>query len=400
MNRPHLKGDLMVKALEGIKVLHLTRTGPGYYCAMLLSDFGAEVLNIEQPGYAAKRAKGSAVSYARPRATSRNHKSMTLNLRAPEGKEVFLKLVKGADVLIEGFRPGVTKRLGLGYDMLSEVNPRLIYCALAGYGQEGAYSQYVGHDLNYMAYAGIVDLTGHSDGPPIIPGMNMADMAASEHGTMGILTAILARERTGRGQFVDVSYLDGMVAWHVNVADAYWHGEPAPTRGGRAITGAQPCYNVYEAKDGKWLSLGCNEPWFWQNLCKAIGREDLLPYQSAEGEKRDEIFRDFRAIFKTRDRDEWIQYFHSTGTDIACAPIYTFPEVFDDPNIAKRTVIEVDHPGAGKAKYVAPPYRLSETDCKIETPPPVIGQNTDEVLKGLGYDKAAIEKLRAAEIIE
>ncbi|MBI2910461.1 MAG: CoA transferase [Chloroflexi bacterium] len=390
----------MTKALESIKVIHLSRTGPGHYCAMQLSDYGADVLNIEQPGYAAQRASGSAVSFARPRASNRNHRSMTLNLREPEGKGVFLKLIKGADVLIEGFRPGVTQRLGIGYDALEKINPRLVYCALSGYGQEGAYKGYVGHDINYMSYAGIVDLTGHADGPPIIPGMNMADMAASVHGALGILTAIIAREKTGQGQFVDISYLDGMVAWHVNVADGLFHGDPPPTRGGRAITGAQPCYNVYEAKDGKWLSLGCNEPWFWQNLCKALGREDYIPYQSAEGEKKDEIFRELRKIFKTRTRDEWISYFHSTGTDIACAPVYSFGEVFADPNITERMVVEVEHPGAGKARYVAPPFKLSKTPFRIETPPPCIGQHTDEVLKGLGYDSTAIQSLREKGIIE
>lgn len=390
----------MTKALEGIKVVHLSRTGPGHFCAMILSDYGADVLNIEQPGYAAMRARGSAVSFARPRATNRNQRSMTLNLRPQSGKEIFLKLIKGADVLIEGFRPGVTKRLGLGYDTLEKINPRLIYCALSGYGQEGAYRDYVGHDINYLSYAGIMDLTGHPDGPPIIPGMNMADMAASIHGALGILTAIIAREKTGGGQYVDISYLDGMVAWHVTVADAYWAGEPAPTRGGRSITGAQPCYNVYETKDGKYISLGCNEPWFWENLCKALGREDLTPHQSATGEKKGEIFRDLRAIFKTKTRDEWIRYLRSTGTDIACAPVYSFAEVFSDPAIGERMVVAVEHPGKGKAKYVAPPFKLSKTPFKIETPPPVIGQHTEEVLKELGYDDSAIEGLHKEGVIE
>ncbi|MBI2909274.1 MAG: CoA transferase [Chloroflexi bacterium] len=390
----------MQQPLEGNKVIHLSRVRPGHLTAMLLSDYGADVLSIEQPGYAAERAKGSGVPFTRPRPANRNQRNMTLNLRSPQGKEIFFKLVKDADVLLEGFRPGVTRRLGMDYETLEKMNPGLVYCALSGFGQEGAYRDYVAHDINYISYAGFLDLTGPADGPPALPGVNMADMAASVHAALGILTALMGRQKTGVGQLIDVNYLDGMIAWHINTADEYFAGDPEPKRGRTPVTGLNPCYNVYEASDGKYVSIGCNEPWFWQNLCKALGREDLVPHQKAAGEKREEIFRDLRAIFRTKTRDEWIKHLRATGTDIACAPVYSFGEALSDPNIARRMLVEAQGPDGATHRYIAPPFKLSKTPFQIKRLPPNIGEDTDEVLKSLGYDAAAIDGMRKEGVIE
>src|SRR3989449_3108392 len=276
----------MPGALDGIKILELTRVGPGAFCTMMLADMGAEVLKIEPP--ASGKLAGSGASPGPEEAgklatsfTNRNKKSLTLNLKDPAGQAVLQDLAKGFDVLVEGFRPGVMKRLGGDYETLSKLNPRLIYCSLSGFGQDGPYRDYPAHDLNYLSLAGVANLIGPTEGPPAIPLNIVADYAgASMHGVTGIMFALFARERTGKGQYVDVSYLDTTIALLAATPNMrfYFSDGLAPKRGEGFLGGSYPYYAIYETKDGKLLTIGCTEPWLWENFCKAIGRPDFVRF--------------------------------------------------------------------------------------------------------------------------
>ena len=273
----------MAGPLDGVRVLELTRVGPGAFCTMMLADMGADVLKIEPPPTGALRGSGASPGpdEARTLATSftnRNKRSLTLNLKSPDGQEILHGLVREHDVLVEGFRPGVMDRLGGGYERLSELNPRLVYCALSGFGQDGPYRDRPAHDLNFLALGGVLDLIGEPDGDPAIPLNIIADYAgASMHGFAGVLLALYARERTGRGQLVDVSYLDttiSLLAATPVVRDWFADGE-IPGRGKGVFAGRHAYYGTYRTRDGKQITVGCTEPWLWNNFCDAVGRPHL-----------------------------------------------------------------------------------------------------------------------------
>src|SRR5215510_15054674 len=263
--------------LDGIKILEMARVAPAEMPGMLLADMGAEVLKIETPGH----AEGDGDQAQRQAAftfVNRNKRSMTLNMKAPEGQAIFKKLAAGADVIVEGFRPGVMKRLGADYETLHALNPRLIYCSLSGFGQDGPYRDRPAHDMNYLSLAGVLDLIGEKDRKPVIPLNLVADYAgASLHGALGIALALFARERTGRGQHVDVSYLDTTVSLLAATPNMrfFFSDGIAPRRGEGFLGGSYPYYAIYETRDGKLLTIGCTEPWLWENFCNAIGRPDF-----------------------------------------------------------------------------------------------------------------------------
>jgi len=329
----------------------------------------------------------------------RNKKSITLNLKTAEGRKIFYKLAKTADVIIESFRPGVVKRLKVDYKTIRKINPKIIYCSVSGYGQKGPYKNLPGHDINYISIAGILGLTGRYGEPPTIPGTQIADLGGGcMLATISILIALIAREKTGKGQYIDISMTDGSVSWLTLSAPIYFAEGKTPERGGMPVTGYYPCYNVYETKDGKYISLGCLEERFWKNLCKAIGREDFIEHQWATGEKREEIFSALKKIFKTKTRDEWFK--ELAKADVCVAPVYSLDEVFKDKQILyRRMVEEIKHPKAGKIKVLGIPAKLSETPGKIRKPAPTFGQHTKEILKSLGYSKREIEKLKKKGVI-
>jgi len=301
------------RPLDGLCVLDLTRLLPGAAATMVLANFGAEVIKIEQPGggdYARSLPPMIDGVGAVFTLVNRGKKSIVLDLKNPGDREAFLRLVDRADVLLEGFRPGVMKRLGLDYQTLGERNPRLIYTALTGYGQSGPYAAMAGHDINYVALGGLLDLTGGPDGPPVIPGTPVADMAAGTlQAVIGVLLALAARERTGRGQLVDVSMLDGVVSLLPVALALYAAKGEAPRRGDQKLTGRYACYNVYRARDGRWLAVGALEPKFWVELCRGLGCEQLAAEQFAEGPRQREMIRELAAIFRTRDAAEWFAQF-------------------------------------------------------------------------------------------
>ena len=389
----------MALALDGMKILDMARLGPGPHCAQILADLGADVIKVEEPGQGEGRRAGRIIRLPHDAAIRRNSRSISLNLKTGEGREVFHKLAATSDVIMDGFRPGVVKRLGVDYDTVKAVNPSIIYVSLTGYGQDGPYSGYVGHDINYQGLTGMLAMTGRSDGPPIILGNTVADNAGGGmNAAIGILVALLARQRTGVGQYIDMAMVDGLMTMMFLTVDDYLTSGVVPHRGETLLTGLYPWYNVYETKDGKFISVGAIEPWFYENLCRLLGHEDLIPDQYAEGARREEIFSVFRETFRTRDRDDWVSYLMPAETCVG--PVYTVDEVANDPHLRHRQmIVDVPEPGKEPRRQVGVMVKLSETPGEIRRPGPELGQDTPEILKELGYDGAAIEALKRAEAI-
>jgi crotonobetainyl-CoA:carnitine CoA-transferase CaiB-like acyl-CoA transferase len=393
-----------MQSLEGIRILDLSRLAPGPFCSMMLGDMGADVLLIEAPADG-KLAPALAWSTGDPERAAalnvmgRNKRSIVLNLREQDARDIFYRLADDADVVLEGFRPGVVKRLGVDYETLSKRNPRIVYCSLSGYGQTGPYSQLVGHDINYISVGGALGMIGWPDTPPAIPMNIIADFAGGGmHAAFGIVTALLARERTGRGQHVDIAMSDGVLYLLASVAGAVLAGGASPTRGGTVLNGSVPHYNVYECSDGGWISIGSLEPHFFANLCRVTGREDFIPHQY-DAAKRPEMAEHFSTHFKTKPRDEWFELMKQT--DICAAPVYSLEEALRDPhNIARQMVVDVPHPKLGAVRQPGVATKLSDTPGSVRSTAPVPGQHTDEVLFALGFDEAAVAALRERGVVQ
>lgn len=391
-----------MQPLEGIKILDLSRLAPGPFCSMMLGDLGADVLLVEAPADGKLAASivprpADAEKYAAYNVLSRNKRSIVLNLREQEAREIFYKLADTADVVLEGFRPGVVKRLGVDYETLSKRNPRIVYCSLSGFGQTGPYSQFVGHDINYISIAGALGMIGWPDTPPAIPMNIIADFAGGGmHAAYGILAALMARERTGRGQYVDIAMSDGVLYLLAGLVGSVLMGGGSPSRGGTLLNGSVPHYNVYQCGDGGWISIGSLEPHFFVNLCKAMECQQFIPHQY-DPSKRAEIAAYFKQRFLTKTRDEWFEILKQT--DICVGPVYSLEEALNDPhNLAREMVVEVEHPTLGMVKTLGIGTKLSETPGSVRTTAPTTGQHTDDVLASLGYDAAAIVSLRERKI--
>ncbi|HLE45097.1 MAG TPA: CaiB/BaiF CoA-transferase family protein, partial [Methylomirabilota bacterium] len=296
--------------------------------------------------------------------------------------------------LLESFRPGVMERLGLGWEALSGLNPRLVYCAISGYGQDGPYRDLVGHDINYMGYAGALSVTGPRDGPPLMPGVQVADIGGgSLLAAFAIAAALYHRRQSGRGQFIDAAMTDGVVSWLAPYLGPFFATGRVPSRGEERLNGGWVCYQVFEAADGGYVTIGALEPKFWANFCRLIGREDLVPLQYAEGEARDRAEAEVRAIFRTRPRDEWVRLLQTE--DVCAGPVLSVDEVVRDPQLARRGLFgEVRHPTLGPLPQIAFPVKLSETPGRMETAPPALGAHTEAILAELGYDAAGVAALR------
>ena len=395
-------------ALESVKILDLTRAGPGPFCTMLCGDLGAEVIKVGAPPTAGARqytVGEKAIAY---RAIDRNKKSIALNLRSEEGRHIFHQLAEKADVIVEGFRPGVVKRLGVDYQTITKINPRIIYCSITGYGQDGPYSNLPGHDINYISLAGALNLIGEADRQPVIPLNLIADYGAGGmSAAVGTLSAIIARGKTGKGQHVDISVTDSVISLLTEtVLDYYFQHRAGLKRGETALGGAYPYYNIYETKDGKFITIGCIEPWLWENLCREIGKEEFIPshmefehfLHKPEGENWQEILSSLKQIFLTKTRDEWFELL--SQKDVPVGKVYSLDEVFTDPQVLHREmVIEVEHPTEGKIKQVGIAIKLSDTPGKVRSLPPLLGEHTVELLVGLGYNKQRINELRQEGIV-
>lgn len=393
----------MTTPLKGCKVLDLTQWLPGPLCSLFLADFGAEVIKIEQAG-----------SGDRMRATpplvedtggiylllNRNKQSITLNLRTEEGQEIFHRMVKEADVVLEGFRPGVARRYKADYDTLKEINPRLIYCSITGYGQDGPYVDYAGHDINYLSYSGIMDMIGRRGDPPTISGVQIADIGGGTlMATIGILLALQARQQTNKGQFIDISMMDGAFSWLLVLAGTFFvDGGIIPERGKTWLTGKYAYYDVYETGDGRYITLGAVEPHLWANLCRYMGREELASLHSVD-EKQDEVRKIMQEEFKKKTRDEWVKIFEEE-VDTCAGPVNNLSEALKDPQILFRKMIfEMNHPRLGTIKQLALPIKMSETPSQVRQAPPELGEHTETILSNLGYTKEAIDNFKKNGVI-
>ena len=392
----------MSAPLDGIRILDMAWQGPGTFCATMLGDLGAEVIKVYE---ARPERRGGPLLLMYPDAPIfpgwRNCKTMGLDLKAEEGRQIFYDLARTADVITEGFRPGTTERIGVDYPTMKEINPRIVYCSLTGYGQDGPYRDVVGHDINYISVGGLLGTLRSPGGPPVIPRTVLADFAAGGMcAVIGIMAALMARDKSGKGQYVDVSMTDAIVELMMPVLFPALLGEVISEKGETTATGEQPrpWYNVYETKDGKYISIGSVEPKFYANLCQLLGREDFIEHQYVEGEKREEIFQYFKKTFLTKTRDEWVEILRQKDTCVA--PVHSLDEVVSDPHLrAREMIVEVDHPTLGRAKQIGSMIKLSELPFKARTWSQRFGQHTEEILLGLGYDKARINELREAEVI-
>jgi crotonobetainyl-CoA:carnitine CoA-transferase CaiB-like acyl-CoA transferase len=389
--------------LEGVRVLDLSRLLPGGFCSLLLADFGADVLKVEDTG------AGDYVRWAPPfhagadpsaasalfLALNRGKRSIRIDLKTDEGREVLLRLARDADVLLESFRPGVLDRLGVGYETLRAENPGLVYCAITGYGQDGPFRDRAGHDLNYLARVGLLGLSGDADGAPTQAAGQIADLGGGAlMAAFGILAALRERDRSGEGQLVDVAMADGALSWLAMVAARYFADGTAPERGGLELGGALLCYRPYRCADG-WVALGALEPKFWQAWCRGVGREDLIDRQFDPPGSG--AHREVEAEFARRTRDEWEAF--NAEHDCCLEPVLGLDEALDSELVrARGMVAELDQPGAeAPVRLLGVPVKLSRTPGDAARGPgPSLGADTDDVLAALGYSGDEIERLKAA----
>ena len=387
--------------LDGLKVIDMCNRLNGSYVAMFLGDFGADVIRVDPPW------PGTSFVYGVPEdrlaaywCTDRNKRSMVLNLKDDSAREVFMQLVKKADVLIEGNRPGAMDKLGVGYSVLAEQNPRLIYAALSGFGQDGPYKMMPAHDMNYVALSGAMSLIGEKDGQPYMPSNLVADIGgAGMHALVGILLALISRERTGRGQFVDISYLDSVISLLAFDISGYFASGVVPHRGETQSTGSEVWGQVWRCKDGQYFCTGATEPKFWANLCSAIGRDDLVAARTPHTdrdlseEQKAKIKKELADIFVTKTRDEWFEIVKNLDT---CAtPVYNIDEAVKDPHVlARDMVVELDHPIFGKVKQPGLAIKLSDTPGSIRNLGVPKGTNTEEIIAELGYNEAEIAAMK------
>jgi len=378
--------EVAMRALEGIKILDLSRLFPGPYCSMILADLGADVLRIEDRRFAGEGPGMPTVM--------RNKRHMTLNLKHPQGKDIFYRLAREGDVILEGFRPGVTARLGIDYESIKKINEKMIYCSVTGYGQDGPYRNMVGHDVNYLSFGGVLGLNGEAGGDPVIPPIQVADMAAGGmNAALGIMAALIARQRTGRGQYIDISMLDGIVAMLPFPASLLWGLGRSPRRGDTLLSGRYPCYSVYGTREGGFISIGALEPRFWEALCRELGREDFIPIQYDEGEKREGMFSFLRATFKTKTREEWME--ELKDVDVCFGKVLTLEETLRDPQVVSRGMVTDFEDGQkGNMRILSSPLKLSDTPPDIRTAPADFGEHTEEVLGELGFNDDQIEELK------
>ena len=377
-------------ALSGTTVVDLSRLLPGPYCSMILADHGARVIAIEDKRFLADGLFFNSIN--------RNKEHMSLNLKGDRGKEIFFRLVENADVVLEGFRPGVVDRLGVGYEDVRKVNSNIIYCSITGYGQSGPFRDRVGHDANYLSYAGVLNLDGEAGRPPSIPGVQFADIAGGGmNAAIGILLALFAREKTGKGQYIDISMTDSMVAFLPAALFFSRLTGQEPDRGDSFLSHRYACYNTYETADGKYLSIGAVENRFWKQLCDILGVPEYTELQYDDA-RRKEIIDFMRAAFKQKPLHEWDAIL--ADRDICWGRVQSLSEVLDDPLFRERQmVVEVSEADGKTSKTLGVPVKLSATPGTIRSAPVEFGASTPAILQELGYSESAIQELADDAII-
>ena len=394
----------MAKALEDIRILDFTRMYGGPLGTMMLAELGADVIKVEVP------VGGDAIRTTAPLtegqesyrfvALNRGKRGITLNLNSAEGQKICMELVGKCDVLIENFTPGVMEGYGLSYEELKRYNPCLIYVSISGFGCTGPYRNRIAFDTIIQAMGGLISINGFPDSPPIKVGPAIADYLGGIFANIAILAALQYRSKTKQGQFVDISMQDCI--WYITAIQFLplyiLTGKEPPRLGNRQIE-VTP-FSIYKAKDGKYFTIGCFEPWLWGNLCKLVGREDLIPKHFGSFEEQQESYRALSEVFATKDREEWLKKLDEA--DVCVAPVYNFEEMFADPHYRNhKVVVEMKHPKLGKVKMLNTPFKFSDTPAEVRTRPPLWAEHTREVLgELLGYSKRMIDRLMKDEVIE
>ena len=392
----------LVAPLEDVLVLDFTRLLPGPFCTQLLANLGADVIKIEEPkvGDYMRAVPPLVHDVSYPfLMVNRGKRSLAVDLKTPEGQEVVRKLARRADVVVEQFRPGVMGRLGMDYDGLAMMNPRLVYCAFSGYGQTGPYHDLPGHDLNFEALAGILSVTGTKDRPrPAIPGVPIADLAGGFNAALAILASLRVRDRTGRGEYLDVSIHDTAVSLLVLGLARYFATGEEPVAGETLITGTFPFYALYETKDGRWLSVAAVEPKFWARMCELIGAPDLADRQFATDSGRAVVAEALAARFREKSLAEWESIFGPERLPIAA--VKRVSEVVDDPHVKARGILPTaEVPNVGKVRVIAHPARHGVATSRNPATVPRKGEHTEDILRSLGYTARQIETLEKKGVV-
>jgi formyl-CoA transferase len=402
-----------MQPLEGVRVLDLSRALAGPYCTMMLGDLGADVIKVERPGRGDESRGWGPPFVGEPYgpypgesayfiAANRNKRSVTVNLKSPEGQEIVRRLAGTSDLLMENFRTGALDRMGLGYDDLRAVNPRLVYCSISGYGRTGPYAERPGYDFIIQAEGGLMGITGPEEGPPYRVGVPIIDICAGMFAASASLAALHARDRMGEGQLIDISLLDASAALLTNVASNYLVGGEVPCRLGNAHPNIAP-YEAFLARD-RWFALAAANQRQWAILCSVIGRSDLkddprFATNEARVANRSALLEALAEVFAERDADDWLAELRESG--LPCGPINTVADVFAHPQAEARGLqLAAEHPTAGSVRTTGFPYELSKTPAEVHRAPPLLGEHTGEVLTELlGYSATEVADLKERGVV-
>lgn len=395
----------MARALDGIKILDFSRALAGPYCTMLLADMGAEVIKVEAPGagddsraWGPPFVEGESAYFL---SVNRNKKSISLNLKSKDARNIISRMIEKADVLVETNRPGAMERLGLDYESVKKINPKIIYCSISGFGQTGPYRERPGFDQVLQGMGGIMGITGEPGGAPVKVGVAVTDIATGMFAAIGILTALYYRQRTGEGQMVDASMLDGQVSWLTYQAGRYLTSGDVPEKIGSGHPLIVP-YQAFKAKDA-YINIAVGNDNLWQKFCEATGLQDIVsdPKFATNAQRvknRSEVVGVISPVIAAKTMDEWLDILEKAG--IPCGPIYTIDRIFSDPQvIARDMLVELEHPKCGKIKVTGAPIKFSTTPAEVKNPPPTLGQHNEEVLKELGFSSGDIAKFKAEKTL-
>lgn len=382
--------------LEGTRVLDLSRLLPGGYCTQVLADLGADVIKVEQPrvGDPIRRPADLGEYSAAHWVLNRNKRSVTLDLKAEEGRQAFWRLAERAQVIVEGFRPGVADRLGVGYQAMRKVNPALVYCSISGYGQTGPLREAAGHDIDYLARSGVLSITGAPETGPVLPGVQVGDLGGGAMmAAVGILAALLRARDTGQGDYLDISMTDGLLSWLSIHAGQLWAGSTRPGYRTMVLTGAVPCYRTYRCREDGFVALGALEEKFWEAFCRGAAR----PEWSDRGYDPS-LIGEVEAFFARRTRDEWVEHF--SGVDCCLAPVLSMEEALSQAlTVERQMVVTQEHPERGSLPQLGLPIKARRRPGGLRRPAPALGEHTEEVLGEAGYGPQEIVGLRRDGVI-